>query len=205
MEAAKTGAPRHPELPCNTGCKARQSCEQAPARHTSIKPSPIQGETAKGRSEKAPAKLLGRYCKKGNSGRRQGPDTWVAIGSRWRRHKALPGASWPQQQWTATESSSQRVALPLRNYVGSLHAQRHSGTRPRSTVRTGGRMACGPPSPCLLLCNVAATKLISPRPLRLPSRKHMLTWPLTWQLSSWASLVRHGWTSFQKRLPTTAA
>ena len=39
----------------------------------------------------------------------------------------------------------------------------------------------------------------SPRPLRLPLRKHMLTWPCTWQ-PSWASLIRHDWTSFQKRL-----
>ena len=39
-----------PQAACTTGCKARtrRSCEQAPA-HTSMRPSAIQGETAKGR------------------------------------------------------------------------------------------------------------------------------------------------------------
>ena len=46
MQAAKTGAPWHPQLPCTTVGKARLSCEQAPARYTSMRTSTIQSGTA---------------------------------------------------------------------------------------------------------------------------------------------------------------
>ena len=49
----KTGTPQHPRLLCTSVCKARPSCEQPPARYTSMRPSAIQSETAKARCEES--------------------------------------------------------------------------------------------------------------------------------------------------------
>ena len=45
-------------------CRARHSCEQTPARYTSMRPSPVQGETAKA---SCTGRHQGRGCKRGST------------------------------------------------------------------------------------------------------------------------------------------
>ena len=63
------GKLQHSRLLCTSTaiCWARNSCEQVPARYTSMRPSAIQTETAWASCEEAPDKLQGRGCKKGNT------------------------------------------------------------------------------------------------------------------------------------------
>ena len=141
MEAAKTGAPQHPKLPCNAVCKARQSCEQAPARHTSVKPSAIQGETAKARWIRRQTSFWAGAAKRATlsmrpAAPRRQPHIGVAIGSRQHRKRTARGQLGASSSGLPPEASSQRVTILPRNYEGRLHAPQHGTGRPPSATGT---------------------------------------------------------------------
>ena len=64
----------------------RPSCEQAPARHTSVKTPAIQGDTAEGLMGKERQTCLGECCKRGYG-------EYKAAAAGIRMQSALPGAS----------------------------------------------------------------------------------------------------------------
>ena len=94
-------------------CRTRNSCEQAPAHYTSMRPSAIQSETAWASCEEAPDKLQGRGCKKGDTThagpQHQGGARGLARG--------LP---------SATDDQSRRHCRGPRTGMGRLPPERHS-------------------------------------------------------------------------------
>ena len=146
----KTGRPRHSSLRCTSICRARSSCEQAPAYYTSMRPSANQRETAR----------AGRWhqtSSRAGAARQATHMKTKAIGSQWPGITISRGPSGPRQQWTAAHRQQPGVTT-----IGStLEAvAKHGGRATTACNRLGdqgpdGLWATYPP----VLQDVMARKL----------------------------------------------